>query len=83
VSYNLKKDVWTVLIVNGADVKMSDKNKSKTESPCVNICELNENDICVGCGRSIDEIINWNQIVQNNNSEKVREKAKKRLKNLF
>jgi predicted Fe-S protein YdhL (DUF1289 family) len=27
-------------------------------SPCINICEL-QNDYCVGCKRTIDEIINW------------------------
>jgi predicted Fe-S protein YdhL (DUF1289 family) len=25
-------------------------------SPCVGICTLNENDICIGCNRHIDEI---------------------------
>ncbi|MGK0272197.1 MAG: putative Fe-S protein YdhL (DUF1289 family) [Cocleimonas sp.] len=28
-------------------------------SPCINLCELNDESICVGCYRSIDEIINW------------------------
>ena len=27
------------------------------ESPCIGICELNKNKICIGCGRTIDEII--------------------------
>ena len=26
-------------------------------SPCVGICTLNENDICIGCDRHIDEIM--------------------------
>jgi predicted Fe-S protein YdhL (DUF1289 family) len=26
------------------------------KSPCVKICQLDENNICVGCGRHIDEI---------------------------
>lgn len=29
------------------------------KSPCNNICQLNENKICIGCYRSIDEIANW------------------------
>jgi uncharacterized protein len=30
------------------------------ESPCVNICLLDdESGLCVGCGRSIDEIASW------------------------
>jgi predicted Fe-S protein YdhL (DUF1289 family) len=31
---------------------LSNKNKS----PCIKQCRLNENKVCVGCGRSIDEI---------------------------
>jgi predicted Fe-S protein YdhL (DUF1289 family) len=30
------------------------------ESPCVNICMLEPNaKVCVGCGRTIDEIARW------------------------
>ncbi|MHA1517903.1 MAG: DUF1289 domain-containing protein [Alphaproteobacteria bacterium] len=30
------------------------------ESPCVNVCLLDERSgMCVGCGRSGDEIANW------------------------
>lgn len=28
-------------------------------SPCINICKLDENKICIGCYRTIDEIANW------------------------
>ena len=28
-------------------------------SPCVRNCCLDEQDICLGCGRSIEEIIRW------------------------
>ena len=28
-------------------------------NPCVRNCCLNENDICLGCYRSITEIISW------------------------
>lgn len=28
-------------------------------SPCINICKLNENKVCIGCYRTIDEIANW------------------------
>lgn len=30
-----------------------------TPSPCVAICELNADDICTGCMRSLDEIGDW------------------------
>lgn len=29
------------------------------KSPCVSICALDENDICMGCYRSADEITDW------------------------
>ena len=28
-------------------------------SPCVRTCTLDENDICLGCRRTLDEIIAW------------------------
>ncbi len=32
-----------------------------TASPCVRNCCLNENDICLGCFRSLSEIVAWNE----------------------
>ena len=35
-------------------------NKDKiVPSPCVDICALDEKDICIGCGRTADEILDW------------------------
>jgi predicted Fe-S protein YdhL (DUF1289 family) len=31
----------------------------KVESPCVRNCCLNDDDICLGCGRSLQEITRW------------------------
>ncbi|BCO18496.1 DUF1289 domain-containing protein [Alteromonas sp. KC3] len=28
-------------------------------SPCVALCKLDEQDICIGCQRTIDEITHW------------------------
>lgn len=28
-------------------------------SPCVALCKLDENEICQGCHRTIDEILSW------------------------
>ncbi len=28
-------------------------------SPCVAQCKLNNEDVCVGCHRTLDEIVNW------------------------
>ena len=29
---------------------------SKIDSPCIGICTLNDKDICIGCGRTVQEI---------------------------
>lgn len=31
----------------------------KVPSPCVRNCCLNDDDICLGCGRSYQEILDW------------------------
>lgn len=28
-------------------------------SPCIKVCQLNSEQICLGCGRSLEEIANW------------------------
>lgn len=38
---------------------MSAVDSERVESPCVRNCTLDEDDICVGCLRSIDEICAW------------------------
>ncbi len=32
------------------------------QSPCVNICALDEEDICIGCHRSAAEIAAWSSL---------------------
>lgn len=31
-------------------------------SPCVRICRLDAQEICTGCGRSLDEIARWSRL---------------------
>lgn len=31
------------------------------QSPCVRNCCLDENDVCLGCGRQLQEILGWQQ----------------------
>lgn len=38
---------------------MSQIPTSNVESPCVRNCCLNEEDVCLGCGRSLQEITRW------------------------
>lgn len=30
-----------------------------TPSPCVRQCTLNDDDVCMGCGRTLDDITGW------------------------
>ncbi len=39
----------------------SDTDIKPVESPCINICSLDDDDICIGCFRSIDEICAWRE----------------------
>jgi predicted Fe-S protein YdhL (DUF1289 family) len=32
------------------------------KSPCNNICKLNNENICIGCKRSLDEIASWSKL---------------------
>jgi len=33
--------------------------KTEIQSPCVRNCCLDRQDVCLGCGRTVDEIIIW------------------------
>jgi predicted Fe-S protein YdhL (DUF1289 family) len=37
----------------------TNKEIKLTDSPCVRNCCLNEDDLCLGCFRYIDEIVAW------------------------
>jgi predicted Fe-S protein YdhL (DUF1289 family) len=41
---------------------MANTINDKTESPCVRNCCLNEEDICLGCFRHLDEITAWHSM---------------------
>ncbi|EAT11553.1 DUF1289 domain-containing protein [Bermanella marisrubri] len=47
---------------------MSEKNiLGMVKSPCVAVCALDENDVCIGCYRTGEEITQWGEM---NNAEK-------------
>ncbi|HKB60454.1 MAG TPA: DUF1289 domain-containing protein [Gallionellaceae bacterium] len=31
------------------------------QSPCVRNCCLDDDEVCLGCGRSLEEILRWNE----------------------
>jgi uncharacterized protein len=44
-------------------------SKDITDSPCIGICSTTYgDDFCMGCGRSFDEVNNWNKL---SNTEKI------------
>jgi hypothetical protein len=36
-----------------------DNTTTAVESPCINVCTLDADDLCIGCYRNIDEICAW------------------------
>lgn len=44
-------------------------------SPCVDICALDESDLCIGCQRSVDEISRWGQMTNDERQEVLRKVA--------
>lgn len=61
-------------------VNIISETETPLPSPCVSICVLNDDDICVGCYRSGEEISRWGRY---SNTEKravfeaMQERAKK------
>lgn len=41
---------------------MSENESPIVKSPCVSICALDENDVCVGCYRTGGEITQWGKM---------------------
>lgn len=50
---------------------------SKIGSPCVRNCCLDDDDICLGCFRSIQEIMQWNAL-DNDEKKQVLENSEQR-----
>lgn len=44
----------------------------KVRSPCVSVCALDENDMCIGCQRTGDEILRWTQMTNEERREVLR-----------
>ncbi|RRJ85288.1 DUF1289 domain-containing protein [Aestuariirhabdus litorea] len=47
-------------------------DKSPVASPCVSICALNEEDICIGCYRTDQEIMRWREMGEEEKRQVVR-----------
>ena len=43
------------------------------ESPCVRKCTLNEQDMCLGCGRELNEITAWTSYSEKQRAEIIKD----------
>ena len=53
------------------------KNLPSLDSPCVRNCCLDSKDICMGCGRHLEEILRW-QSASNSEREAILTRALQR-----
>ena len=48
---------------------ISESTVQSVASPCVSICALNDEDVCVGCYRSGEEISSWGSLSEQEKQE--------------
>lgn len=53
---------------------------ASAESPCVRNCCLDSDDVCMGCGRKLEEILEWHHASESER-KKILELAKTRRAN--
>jgi len=41
---------------------MTEQTKIPVESPCMSVCALDDNNICIGCFRTAEEISKWSEM---------------------
>jgi predicted Fe-S protein YdhL (DUF1289 family) len=37
---------------------------SPASTPCIRVCTLDRNGVCIGCRRTVDEIIRWRDMAE-------------------
>ena len=52
---------------------------SLIESPCTGVCTLDTANVCLGCGRHIDEIAAWGNAAEPRRQEIVAKAAQRRV----
>lgn len=59
-------------------------SETPVKSPCISICSLNEQDVCIGCFRSVSEIIGWRGMSEDERREVIHRAAERsRIGNPF
>lgn len=56
------------------------KGIDTVKSPCVSVCALDENDVCIGCHRTGDEILKWTQMTNDERRDVLRLVARREEK---
>jgi predicted Fe-S protein YdhL (DUF1289 family) len=51
-----------------------------TPSPCVRNCCLDDDDVCLGCGRTLDEIVAWSLSSEEDKREFLRRSRERLLR---
>jgi len=65
--------LWSVEVMN-------DDNEFST--PCIGVCQYDNEDICRGCFRTLDEISNWALMTEEERKE-IMKKLNQRAESLF
>ncbi len=56
------------------------RRQDRVPSPCVNVCALDENDLCIGCHRTSDEIMEWPRLTNDERREVLKKVASREEK---
>lgn len=70
-----------VLLKEMSTMGMLKKKVRVVPSPCVDICALDDEDVCIGCFRSGDEISTWGKMSEKEKKQallRVRERRSKK-----
>ena len=48
------------------------------ESPCISVCRY-DNEVCVGCGRTVDEVVGWYDMTDEQKQQIINRLEKKKI----
>lgn len=57
--------------------------RRRVRSPCVSVCALDENDVCIGCHRTGDEILRWTTMTDEERLQVLEKVAHREQKHLL
>ncbi|MDG2252855.1 MAG: DUF1289 domain-containing protein [Methylophilaceae bacterium] len=61
---------------------MANEKIKEINSPCVGICQYNNEEFCIGCFRTAEEISQWT-IIKDDERERIMGELDTRMKKLF